>query len=140
MDQFLSAHQPPGDSPAPAAGGLLALLNNNHKKSSASASESMNKSMSMDNNKNKSRELHASSSSSSSSCVEGSEGKSMSTAFKQWESADYMYAPQSHSESQRYLSLSEVSYQTKRQKFNSNSASQRGWRVIDGQKVYVTMR
>jgi hypothetical protein len=72
--------------------------------------------------------------------VEGSEGKSMSTAFKQWESADYMYAPQSHSESQRYLSLSEVSYQTKRQKFNSNSASQRGWRVIDGQKVYVTMR
>jgi hypothetical protein len=70
--------------------------------------------------------------------VEGSEGKSMSTAFKQWESADY--APQSHSESKRCLSLSEVNYQTKRQKFNSNSASQRGWRVIDGQKVYVTMR
>mmetsp|Transcript_28656 Transcript_28656/g.48363 ORF Transcript_28656/g.48363 Transcript_28656/m.48363 type:complete len:281 (-) Transcript_28656:197-1039(-) len=38
-------------------------------------------------------------------------------------------------------SLSDISYQTKHQRLcNGDKASQRGWRVVDGQKVYVTVR
>lgn len=38
-------------------------------------------------------------------------------------------------------SFADVRYQTKHQKLSSSDkASQRGWRVVDGRKVYVTMR
>jgi hypothetical protein len=52
-----------------------------------------------------------------------------STSVDKWKSLDSMH-----------LSLGDVQYQTKHRKFNTDSSFNRGWRVIDGEKVYVTMR
>ena len=54
-----------------------------------------------------------------------------SSTYEQWDSVN----------ARTHLSLADVSFQTRHQKLRASaSASQRGWRVVNGQKVYVTMR
>ena len=43
-------------------------------------------------------------------------------------------------ESVNMLSVSDVNFQTRYQKMNKTNNTRRGWRVIDGEKVYVTIR
>ena len=70
----------------------------------------------------KSRAIKAASSSSS------SWSQQRDTSNEKWESAS---AP--------HFTLGDVNFQTRHQKFNRNN-NNKGWRVIDGEKVYVTMR